>query len=392
MDAVPAPDDNEHRPLDGESSYADVATAHELERFASAAPQDCRQQLEKSAFRLGQFIGAGVVDRADAEPRLLNVAQSINCGDERPTDGEIEAIVQSGIEAGIRSPRFPPELESLLNELAELSPAAFGLRRKSEADRIGIPVTMLDREMEMRRQRHRTEPDVGRGLDLNEPDPWPEPVDGANLLDMLVEVICRHLILPESGAVAIALWVPFTHTFDAWDTSPYLGITSPTLRCGKTTAFSILDRVVKRALPTSNVTSAVVYRVIERFQPTLLMDEMDTYLPGKNELKGILNSGHTKATAYVLRCSGEDHEPERFSTWTPVAFAKIGKLPATLHDRSIEVRMRRRRPDEKVERFRANQTGGLDELARKSARWAKDNIGSLRSADPRIGVFSRRHP
>src|SRR3954464_13802467 len=44
-----------------------------------------------------------------------------------------------------------------------------------------------------------------------------------------------------------------------------------------------------------------VYRAIEEKQPTLLIDEADTFLQGNDELRGILNSGYTRKTAFVVR-------------------------------------------------------------------------------------------
>ena len=57
----------------------------------------------------------------------------------------------------------------------------------------------------------------------------------------------------------------------------------------------VLWRLTWRPLQTANVTAASVFRVVEMQPPTLLMDEADTYLHEKHELRGILNSGHRKA-------------------------------------------------------------------------------------------------
>ena len=225
---------------------------------------------------------------------------------------------------------------------------------------------------------------AGREFKLPEPKPWRKRVGGASLLNELMAVFRRYLALPEGAAETMSLWVVFTHTFDAWAVSPRLAFTSPVLRCGKTTALSILSCLVTRPLLASNVTPAVVFRVIERDRPTLLIDEADTFLDQRGEIKGILNSGHTQAAAYVWRCDGDNYEPRGFSTWAPLAVAKIGKLSATLNDRSIVVPMRRRRADEAVERFRSDRTADLDTLARKAARWAKDHLKALREADPKM--------
>jgi putative DNA primase/helicase len=79
---------------------------------------------------------------------------------------------------------------------------------------------------------------------------------------------------------------------------------------------------------------------------SLLVDEADSFLGEKEELRGILNSGHTRDAAYVVRTVGDEHEPRRFSTWAAKAVAMIGHLPDTLADRSIIIPMRRRAPGE----------------------------------------------
>src|SRR5262249_52378045 len=189
--------------------------------------------------------------------------------------------------------------------------------------------------------------------------------------------------LPESALEAMALWVLFTHTFDAAEVSPRLALLSPLPECGKTTAFCILSRLVRRAMLASNVSLAVIFRAIELYHPTLMMDEADTYMEQRgDEFCGILNSGHTR-DGVVWRSDGDQHIPKAFSASAPTAIAKIGSLPETLASRSIIIPMRRKRPDELVTPYRPGRDRpSLDELARKCARWAKDNLQKLEGADP----------
>ncbi len=127
----------------------------------------------------------------------------------------------------------------------------------------------------------------------------------------------------------------FTYLLDAFETSPRLAITAAQKRCGKTTLLSLLYQLT--CLAAANLTPAVAYRVIEAAQPTLLIDETDTFVKENDELRGFLNSGHSRATAFVIRCHGEDNQPRCFSTSAAIALAGIGTLPATLADRSIEI-------------------------------------------------------
>jgi hypothetical protein len=224
----------------------------------------------------------------------------------------------------------------------------------------------------------------GQSLVLRDPEPWPASVEGATLLADLEAALRRFVVLPEGAAVAIALWVVFAHAHEAGDVSPLLTVSSPAMRCGKSTLRAVLGRMVPRALPTSNATPSVLFRAIEASHPTLLVDEGDTFLKMSPELRGVLNSGHTRSGAVVLRTVGDEHEPRAFSTWCPKVLVLIGKLPPTLHDRSVVIPMSRKRSGERVERLREKKLRELEPLARQAARWAREHVGELRQAEPAV--------
>jgi hypothetical protein len=224
----------------------------------------------------------------------------------------------------------------------------------------------------------------GRTLTLADAEPWSDPVDGPSLMDELVETVRRFVVLPDGGDTLIALWTVHTHAHAASRVSPILAICSPEKRCGKTTTLTLVMALVNRALPASNITSAALFRAVEKFQPTLLIDEADTFLREKEELRGIINSGHSRSTAVVIRTVGDDHEPRTFSTWAPKAIALIGDLPGTIEDRSVVLTLRRRRPDEQVEELRLDRLESLAPLRSRIARWAVDHHDQLHHADPEV--------
>jgi putative DNA primase/helicase len=276
-----------------------------------------------------------------------------------------------------------------ITRLAKLSPFDYERERKAAAKRLNVRATMLDRLVEAERS-FASDGKQGRTLILPEPEPWPDPVNGADLLDELAAVIRRHVVMPDHAADASALWVAHTYLLDLSGISPRLAITSPEKGCGKTTALDVLARLVWRPLQTANATASAIFRVVEMQRQTLLMDEADTFLPENDELRGILNSGHRQGGS-VVRTVGEAFEPRSFSTYAACAVALIGKLPGTLADRSVPIELRRRRPDEPVEAFRFDRAGHLDQLARKVARWASDAAERIRGADPEMpaGIFNR---
>src|SRR3989441_2227992 len=223
----------------------------------------------------------------------------------------------------------------------------------------------------------------GRCLLFADPNLWPEAVDGAALLDELAHTYRRFVSLPDGGAEALALWIVFTYALDACDVAPILALCSPLKRCGKTTTEDLTAALAKRPLAAANITVAALYRTVERFAPTLIVDEADLFLLHNLALRGIINSGHTRATAFVVRTAGP--EPRLFSTWGARMIALIGRLPATLEDRAIVLPMRRRAPGEPVERIRRDGLlRRLDPLRRRTARWVADHLEALRAADPAV--------
>jgi hypothetical protein len=133
--------------------------------------------------------------------------------------------------------------------------------------------------------------------------PWPSPVCIADLLTDIEAVIKRHVILSDHAAAALAVWVLHTYTFELRDTVAYVAIESPEKRCGKTTLLSVLAAMASKPLIASNITVGALFRSVHTCSPTLFIDEADTFMAGNSTMRGIINSGNTRRTAYVLRLS-----------------------------------------------------------------------------------------
>ena len=273
--------------------------------------------------------------------------------------------------------------ENRLLELAELSPVAYDQVRESESKQHKIRVGTLDNEVEKRRAK---ETEAERQIFHKEPDPWPDPVDTAWLLDELVYCFNLYLVLPDGAAPALALWTMFSWTHDLSHVSPILCFASPEKRCGKTTALSLVKGLTPRSILASNITPAALFRSIEKWRPTLIIDEADTFLRDNDELRGVINASHVREAAFVVRTVGENHDPQLFSTWCPKVIALIGSLPDTLEDRAIVISMRRKQPNDAVAPLRADAVSGLagGHLPRKLSRWAIDYAVDLRAANPDV--------
>ena len=232
----------------------------------------------------------------------------------------------------------------------------------------------------------------GRALVWDDPEPWPEPVDGAALLDELLALFDRYAMMPDGGAVAASLWSLYTWVFESFAVSPYLMITAPEREAGKSRVTELLSWIVHRAKPVSDASAASIFRGIERDGPTLLFDEAQTFLRRNPDdpMRGILLAGFVKRFANVERVVGEDHEVRTFSTYCPKAMngRKLATIDDMLTSRSVVIAMMRatkRMPD-----IRADQDPVGEDVRSRCRRWANDNGAAMREADPEMDALFGR--
>ena len=220
---------------------------------------------------------------------------------------------------------------------------------------------------------------------IRDAEPWDREVDGAELVDDLVAYFGTFMDATEEQELAAALWTVFTHCYDLFDIAAILVFGAPTKGCGKTTFLELIQPVTARALVSSSITGPAVFRTIDKFHPTLLVDEGDKFMALNLELQAILNAGHKRSMAYVIRTIGDAHEPGAFSTWAPKAMTAIGPLPDQLASRSIRIELARMSPAvarTKMMPRRRNIARASEGLQARCARWAQDNAIALRSKDP----------
>lgn len=215
-----------------------------------------------------------------------------------------------------------------------------------------------------------------------EVEPWPDPVSGADLLDDITHALARHVIADKETLRAAALWATFTWLVDVVQVAPIANITAPEKRCGKSILLTALGKLVYRPMQVSNIAPAAMFRSIELWGPTLLIDEVDAFLAAHEDARGILNAGFTRDSASVIRCVGDDHMPTPFNVWGAKALCGIGKIADTLADRSVPLRLRRRTPGERVENLRHSDPALWERLRSRLARFALDSAEAIAKARP----------
>ena len=215
----------------------------------------------------------------------------------------------------------------------------------------------------------------------------------SRMLEDARDFMCRYIVFANGAQETVAaLWMAHTWVIEAFDYTPYLHISSPVKRCGKSRVFDCFKILCAKPWAVVSMTEAVLFRKIEHTVPTLLLDEVDAVFTakssdeGKEALRALLNAGFERR-ATVARCVGPTHALTEFRVFCPKALAGIGKLPDTVADRCIPITMARRKKGEAIKKFRAREAEkAAHPIVAALEAWSQKQgvIDKLRAARPEI--------
>jgi hypothetical protein len=125
---------------------------------------------------------------------------------------------------------------------------------------------------------------------------WPEPVETRALLNELTTQLQRYLVIhqPEM-ATALTLWTCFAWCHEIATFSPILVIQSGDTGSAKTTACKVVAMLTPRSQLFAEPTGPSFYRYVDRYHPTLIIDDADRLL-ARRETRHIINSSWTRAS------------------------------------------------------------------------------------------------
>ncbi len=225
-------------------------------------------------------------------------------------------------------------------------------------------------------------------------DPWSELVATAELLQELITKIRRHIVAHPHEVLAIALWIMVAWAHEVAAThSPYLVATSAEPDSGKTTLLGELGFLVPKPFTGAEPTGPSIYRLVDREKPTLLVDEADDLFYRKSDVKHIFNVGWTRGTKIPRQVLVQGVSMTVwFDPFCPKVVGLLGmKMPRTLVGRSIVIKLRPKKADEKAEDFSYVDDEEFANLRRKLARWSADNAAALKELKPLLPAnFSNR--
>jgi putative DNA primase/helicase len=303
-------------------------------------------------------------------------------------EGEIAGVFRSSGLADLTIDSSPDVINKTLYTAVKLSAGMQGssqlllqdeVKKKLKAIGIKSPAPLVKQAFPPVKQEEHDDAEV-IGF-LQETEPYEGDVQGAELLNEIETNISRYVLIDKDSLSAISLWVMHAWCLDAFSLSPFLRIISPTKGCGKTTLLTLISEMLPKCLLSANITSASMFRLIDKFKASVGIDEADGAFKENYELISLVNSSYTRSTAQVPRCASETNEVELFSVWGAKVICGIGKLPPTTEDRSIVIHLKKKRNGEKVEKFRYDKLGAFGDLKSKLKRFSDDHIEALKEAD-----------
>lgn len=201
---------------------------------------------------------------------------------------------------------------------------------------------------------------IAEGRDLAALLAGPPTPSLAEALDQIASFLRRYVVFARPEAiVAVVLWIAHTHALQYADATPYLAISSPEKQSGKTRLLECLQLLAHDCSGIAiTPTASTIFRTLEATpDATLLLDELDAVFRDRSdkyeEVRAVINAGHRRGATVPRSVPGPKNTwvVKQFPVFGPKALAGIGKLPDTVTDRAIPIRMLKRKRSEPVARF-----------------------------------------
>ena len=172
------------------------------------------------------------------------------------------------------APAGQPSDDEVIALLAAMTTLDYERARVAQAKLMGCRPAALD-VMVRQAKNQEAEPSL---MPFPEVVPHPEPISPSGLLTDLSLLINLFIVLDKEQADAAALWIAMTWFMDEVDVAPLAIINAPEKACGKSQMLDLFGRMVARPLSAANSSTAFLFRSLELWQPTMLIDEAYTFV------------------------------------------------------------------------------------------------------------------
>ena len=221
---------------------------------------------------------------------------------------------------------------AFLDEVCRLDDVSYDRARVAALKLLGLgKLDTLDKLRAATRKRWAETPGSTEVPPVPDDDqPWIGPVtDIGPVLDTALAELARYVIAPPYRLATVVVWSACGQLLPSEDlgidVAPRLGIRSKIKRSGKSTLLEAVDNLTPNPILAGSITASSVFRIIDTTRATVLIDEADLIV-NKNsspDLRAILNSGHRRRTAFVVRnvpTPDGGWVPTKFNTFTAIAF------------------------------------------------------------------------
>jgi len=151
--------------------------------------------------------------------------------------------------------------------------------------------------------------------------------DESVLLRDVWSFLKRYVFIEDKEFLALACyWTLLSWLYDRFDVVPYLRFRGE-WGVGKSRALRVVGSLAYRPVFAGGATTASpIFRIIERFQPTLTLDEadFDQHSDLRSEIIKILNMGSERGGAVLRserRASDDQYDPEAYNVYGPKVLA-----------------------------------------------------------------------
>lgn len=204
----------------------------------------------------------------------------------------------------------------------------------------------------------------------------PIPSHGVEIYTEIYNFCRKYLVLKPDEYYILADWIMSSWLVDDFQTCPYLCLIAPK-SSGKSQVLNVLGALAYRAVSAISVTAASLFRAIELWHITLLIDEAEYQVKLDSEagqaLYGCLNGGY-KRGSYAIRIEGDNSSrvPASYDVFGFKAIASTRLFHPTLESRSIIFNMSQGMPSKILIDMQE-----ADLLRSKLLYWRFETLGKL---------------
>ena len=340
--------------------------------LAQASEGTRNDQLNKTAFALGQFVGNGSLPRQSAEEALHSVATGLGL-----SESEILATIKSGLDAGMKKPRARfGEIVEVLDGLPKridrpirlIEDHAYGVTwlpiarqdDKGKREQIGLVIFRDDGTIYSEAAIPGTEPLSELGLAPHLPVEVPpekrlspqgfrrlrarEFSNPSDTFGELVKAIDGFLSFENSLAdqksmcELIACWTMGTYCMEAFDVVGYLWPTGER-NSGKTKLLNVVSSVAYLGKTTTAGSSFASIRDDAHYGATLAFDDCDNLNQMDGDKKDLLLAGNTRGVYITLKekLANGQYVPRNVNSFAPRLFSSISIPDPVLESRTISI-------------------------------------------------------